>query len=220
MISEARLGPYRQGTSGEGTSGDDFTTCAAYAWNIGLCESLYPSLNGLEIALRNSIQSAATNEFGDEFWFDHLSLQKSRDALSNARKKVSGDQNGQTISANDLVAQLNFGFWVGLFDSQYEQYLWPKLLRAVFPSIPRRNRTRATLSKRLHQVRGLRNRVFHHEPLWNRDNLDIQHQQILETIGWINPNLRRFVETIDRFPDVFREGPQAYEQKLALVFQH
>lgn len=112
------------------------------------------------------------------------------------------------------MSQLNFGFWVGLFDSQYEQVLWTRLLRPVFPHIPRSERIRTRLSKRLHSIRLMRNRVFHHEPVWNRSDLETLHGRVLETIGWISLDIRQFIEMLDRFPKIYSQGPEKYEQKL------
>ena len=107
-------------------------------------------------------QQAATTAFNDEFWFDNLGLKKSRDAVDRSRKNVEGRNSEKLISAGDLVAERNFGFWAGLFDSQYEQKPWRVLLKPVFPHISRGLRTRGFVSKRLHNIRLLRNRIFHH----------------------------------------------------------
>ena len=104
-----------------------------------------------------------------------------------------------------------------MFDSWYEQKLWPRLLEPIFPYIPRKQRTRSQLASRLHEIRLLRNRVFHHEPLWNRTNINAQHGLIIETIGWINPAMRQFVEILDRFPQIYARGSGYYEQQIGKV---
>ena len=213
-ISEPRIKPYRQQPNGS-----DSLACGTYAWNIAMCESLYPALNCLEVVLRNSIQQAAATAFGNEFWFDCLTLNKSKDAVCRARKELQDKSAQKPMSAGDLVAGLNFGFWVGLFDRRYEQQLWPKLLDPVFPHIPRRLRRRKFLSIQLHQIRWLRNRIFHHEPIWNRDNLSKQHGQILDTIGWVNRDMRNLVEMLDRFPQIHARGAEAYEGDLTSTLQ-
>ncbi len=193
---------------------------AAYAWNIALCESLYPALNGLEIVLRNSIHDAATAEFRNDQWFNQLRLSKSRDAIHRAHQELNRIRSqGGLITAGELVAQLNFGFWIGLFDSRYEQQLWPSLLRPVFPHMPRRLRQRSELARRLHRIRLIRNRVFHHEPLWNRQDLADQHTQIIEMIGWINPDMSRFVHMLDRFPEVHSRDLHTYSNEIESIFQ-
>ena len=214
-ISEQRIIPYRQEPVNVETR-----AFAAYAWNIALCESLYPALNGLEIVLRNSIHDAATAEFRNDQWFNQLRLSKSRDAIHRAHQELNRIRSqGGLITAGELVAQLNFGFWIGLFDSRYEQQLWPSLLRPVFPHMPRRLRQRSELARRLHRIRLIRNRVFHHEPLWNRQDLADQHTQIIEMIGWINPDMSRFVHMLDRFPDVHSRDLHTYSNEIESIFQ-
>jgi hypothetical protein len=39
--------------------------------------------------------------------------------------------------ASDLISGLSFGFWTNLLDKRYEQNLWPRLLKVVFPYLPR-----------------------------------------------------------------------------------
>ena len=43
----------------------------AYSWNIELSQALYPSLQILEISLRNSLHQAISESFQTEHWFDH-----------------------------------------------------------------------------------------------------------------------------------------------------
>ena len=64
-VSDGRLEPYLR----HSPNGDVAQAFATYLWNLALCESLYPALQGIEVTLRNSIHSAASSEFGDEFWF-------------------------------------------------------------------------------------------------------------------------------------------------------
>ena len=52
----------------------------------------------------------------------------------------------------------------------------------------RRDRTRATVFRRLDEIRDLRNRVSHHEPVWDRD-LVTAEERILDALGWMNRNL-------------------------------
>ena len=65
----------------------------------------------------------------------------------------------------------------------------------------------------------MRNRVFHHEPIWHWQKLPSLHSEIIETIGWINPEMRRFVEMLDRFPETYATGAEFYEQEFLAVFQ-
>jgi hypothetical protein len=215
-ISHERLEAYRQ----RGTNGDDLNLFAHYAWNVALCESLYPTLQGLEVALRNSINDAATTAYRKELWYDDSRViphPREQEAVRKAKDTLIRE--GKPHEAGRIIAELNFGFWTSLFDVRYEQILWPRLLKAVFPFMPRTIRTRKTLSKRLHRIRHLRNRVFHHEPIWYWRDLIQQHDELREAIGWINPAMLEMIGLLDRFTDVYRRGVESNEEKLRALMQ-
>ncbi|MDE2778985.1 MAG: hypothetical protein OXI91_04820 [Chloroflexota bacterium] len=212
-LSGNRLEPYLS----QSTQRDTDVALATYLWNLALCESLYPSLHGIEVSLRNSIHDTASRKFGNEFWFtSHLV----------GREKENIEKIGQGFSRRNIeatpgkyVSECNFGFWVSLFKSEYELTLWRILTGDVFPYAPRQARTRSLLRARLDGIRRLRNRVFHFEPIWQLPDLSQQHIEILETIGWINPTFREMTETVDRFPQVFDDGPAAYQARLNTLGQ-
>lgn len=207
-ISDSRLSPYRQPDDN-----GDITCYARYLWNTALSESLYPALQGLEIALRNSIHNCITIEFGSEDWFDSFLQSSELMILAEVKERLIAQ--GKALEAGQLVASSSFGFWVSLFNSRYENVLWPKLLKDVFPYIPRSSMSRRTLSRRLNRIRWLRNRVFHHEPIWYRGTLLQDHGDILEIIGWISPAMSQMVEVIDRFTQVHLAGVGRYEELLS-----
>ena len=121
---------------------------------------------------------------GKEDWFEDILADPERKVLEVV-KVVKERLKGQKIALDmgQLVANSSFGFWVSLFNSRYENILWPQLLADVFPFMPKRIRKRRTISGRLNGIRGLRNRVFHYEPIWHRANLLKQHDEIIKTIA-------------------------------------
>lgn len=214
-ISDPRLGPYRQQNIG----GADLDCYACYAWNNILCESLYPALQGLEVTLRNSIHAAASSVFSNDYWFNSVLIQQEQRRLVEVTARLKSLGKPSAASADDFVSGFNFGFWVSLFDSRYEQILWPRLLKGVFPHIPRRLRTRQNLLQRLDPIRILRNRVFHYEPIWHWKDLPQKHDTILEIIGWVNPIMLDMVNLFDRFAEVHRDGRQDCERALSQLMK-
>ena len=209
-ISSERLSPYR----GRKSSSELF---ALYAWNISLSESLYPCLNSIEIALRNSIHDTASAYLGNDYWFlNHL---VGREKAIASRLKQDLQKRGKTSTAGDFVSNLWFGFWVNLLSNRYEGVLWPHLLRSVFPGTPRRLLTISNMRARLNSIRHLRNRVFHHEPIWHLPDLNGQHESILETIGWISPVMCEMTRMLDRFSSVYTRGSQYYATELDSLAQ-
>ncbi|MGH2585670.1 MAG: hypothetical protein ACRDJE_12220 [Dehalococcoidia bacterium] len=179
---------------------------ARYTWNIQLSESLYPALNYLEVALRNSIHAVASSHFADGLWYVSGACQFDENAveiIEEAKQRLVIAK--KPIEAGRLVAELHFGFWTSLFNGRYEHILWRPALHAAFPHKPS-GITRKKLSSRLNKIRELRNRVFHYEPIWHWTDLAERHGQILEVLDWIDPTARRAVEMVDRFPVVFEAG--------------
>ena len=213
-ISHERLEAYRL----RGTDGTDLNLLAHYAWNISLCESLYPALQGLEVVLRNSIHDAATENYGSEKWYDDPRVVhnlREQEAIKSAKEALLREH--KLAEAGRIIAELRFGFWTSLFDVRYEQVLWPRLLKAAFPGLPRRIRTRKELSRRLNRIRNLRNRVFHHEPIWYWSDLPQQHNELIETIGWVNPAMQQMIKIMDRFNAVYQQNIRPYQEALAVL---
>lgn len=219
-VSAPRLDGYRP------PGGSDLDMAVTYFWNITLCEALYPSLALLEISLRNAIHDALTIAHKTDLWFYESGLlepQQLRE-FANARSslyKVHGNQ----PTAGRIVAELNFGFWVTLLSRNYNGVLWnpnhAALLRAVFPHLTGPLFRRDRIHQRYNDLRLLRNRVFHHEPVWrtplrSRPNINLAelHTEMMAAIAWIDPTLRNSAAALDRFSDVNLNGRSTIETSI------
>ena len=222
-ISVDRLESYR--FPGE----SDTQMLVNYVWNVQLCESLYPALQALEISTRNAIHAASSAHFGNEFWFDLEEVLLSRQAqmIQEARRKVR--ESGRPLTAGRIVAAAPFGFWTSLLNRPYEmphpnmpakRLYWhsannqPTLLLDAFPNLPRSFRSRGAVWQRLDHARELRNRVFHHEPIWNRPGLTQDHREILEAIAWISSEMSTLTLLSDRFEQVRKNGRSEIESAI------
>lgn len=86
------------------------------------------------------------------------------------------------------MAELTFGFWVGFFTRPHmTSGLAYHLGKTAFVHAPKHERDVPHLAARWQKVRDLRNRVFHHERILHWQDLEAQHHQILQLIGWISP---------------------------------
>lgn len=209
-VSSERLDAYRQ----RGAAGGDENLVLHYAWNIHLCEALYPVIQCVEVALRNSLHAAGTKAFIRADWYDTPGLleRRERTILQNAKGYLLSE--GKTLDPPRVVAELSFGFWTGMLNSVYHNKFWVKIARDAFPYLPTRNLKRRDVLKHFNNIRLLRNRVFHHEPIWHWRDLKAQHDQIIEVIGWINPAMQKFTEASDRFAEVYQTGMTKFKQEL------
>ncbi len=205
-LSAPRLRAYRN----RGDS--DLDVLARYEWNVCLSEALYPSLHALEIAFRNSLFNAIEREYANHYWLWNnppISDPYDQDEVLRVQDKLQ--RRGLVAEPPRMIAELTFGFWTGFLDRRYEGHnattrLWPKLLVEVFPHIPVRLRNRGDISRRFENIRRLRNRVSHHEPIWNWPDLLQEHAQILDALGWINPALAEATRGVDRFAAVHSQA--------------
>lgn len=201
-LSAERLAAYRLDSRNQ-----EAEVIARYLWNVALGESLYPSLQCLEVALRNSLHDSLSQALGGPFWFDNIPhILRGRELARIEEAKATLRRERKPLEPGRIVAELSFGFWTSLLDLHYEQTLWPQLLRPAFPSMPRRIRTRRNLSARFNKIRRLRNRIFHHEPIWRWADLPQHHADLLEALGWLSPALRDLVQGMDRFPETHTAG--------------
>jgi hypothetical protein len=220
LVSAERIGTYRRGAA------DDEEVLARYLWNIALCEALYPSLHFLEVALRNVVFEAATAAYPSagaaavDCWLERPGILHADEARAVRAAAQRLSRRGKPCEAGRLVAELSFGFWTALFDVRYEQdrVLWPRLFaQKIFAHAPRQKRSRKALSPMLNRVRHLRNRAFHHEPIWHWSDLAEHHALALDLVGWMSPELRATVSAVDRFPRVHREGVGAFRRRVSTL---
>lgn len=207
VLSASRLSAY--GLPG----GDPVDRVANYLWNIALSDALYTILHALEIALRNGVHAAVAGILNDPDWLRSNSpVLLRREVLAVEKAENDLVQRGRNPDQGRLVAELMFGFWTGLFNRPYEQIFWQggrAPLAAVFPHAPNSFLSRQVVHRRLNDIRVLRNRVFHYEPIWNRTGLATQHNAIVETIDWISPPLAVLSRRMDTFPAVHTAGWKA-----------
>jgi hypothetical protein len=166
---------------------DKLDAIAIYMWNIALCEALYPTLQTFEILFRNALNSKLSDERGTSKWYlDSTTLLWPAEANRVTKALSELELAKKPDDAARVVAELTFGFWVDLYKDVYLKSIVHPTIKSVFPNIQPKQRTHQFVQKRLQQVRNLRNRVFHHEPIWHWRDLPDQHKELVEAINWIN----------------------------------
>ncbi len=118
----------------------------------------------------------------------------------------------RTPTTDDIVAALDFGYWTSLMSRDVEPILYAAGLYRAFPYAPRsRGKTpaRGTIAWRLNEVRRFRNRVMHHEPVFNRIDLRQDFRNIVQVCRWTGISTGDWVEHHSRFEEVLqnRAGP-------------
>lgn len=194
---------------------------ARYQWNLQLAEAMLPSLNYLEVGLRNAINRMVGSIYGADWLIDpspqiqfsEIDVKQINDIKADILK-----HKGRRATHNDVVAQLNFGFWVALFHKRHMGGIWSRAkepMAHIFPQMSASFWAHDELQGRQQQiknlldsVKALRNRIAHHEPIWKQTPtaLDV-HQDCIDLIRAMSPAAADELAKIDRFASVYSAGP-------------
>jgi len=199
------------------TDGDVHAAIALYDWNTEVAAALYEDLARLEILFRNTVDEALV-EHGQvrgwsQAWYRRRELFPGRHGnrawtvIESARKRAA--RRGGPEDHGRVVAELVFGFWRYLCAPRYLTALWIPSLAAAFPDHPNSaapQRVRADVDQRMRRFHFLRNRIAHHEPIHHSD-LDADHRDLLDLVGWLCADSRAWVAVNSRTPAVLGKRP-------------
>ena len=193
VVIEKYLSPERLAAYVNYARGDTWVAVRLYERNTEVSEALYGVIQALEVTLRNAIHNVLSERIGGPEWYESFSLAVSeRKAVEDAKRNVL--DRPAVLTPGRIIAELTFAFWGRLFSDSYDKTLWIPHLRRIFP-LKLQNR-RSQIRGRLLQLKTLRNRIAHHERLMcGRHNLQQDYADALETIGWIVPTIRCWVES-------------------------
>jgi len=144
-------------------------------------------------------------------WYNHIPQgQASQAQVRKAIEKANREIRGRGANHNDVVARLTFGFWVYLLNTPHRitgtsHQLWPFITDKVFPN--RDGKGIPALFNDLNTLNKLRNRLFHHEPIWSGsgvnskqkalDKLQGKHDLIIKVLGYLSEDKLILVNNID-----------------------
>ena len=200
IISEERLEKYLRATAQ-----DKPKALILYGWNIQISESFYPLLSAVEVSLRNIISARMVELYGATWWDDGNYLNQIGDGKRIVRTARGKLRRGGRVTSGGMTAELNFGFWSKKLLPRHEAIFWIDFNRS-FGDLPQ-TVTYETLSGRCDNVRLFRNRIFHHEPIFNRD-ISKEYSEIMELIKWLSPAKATWIKEYSRVMDVLRQKPR------------
>lgn len=183
--------------------GDRARALSLYTLNALLSESLYVSMQMLEVTLRNRIHTVMADKHGEDWFKDDalVTLAHQQDQVMKAIEDVVKD--GKAPTPGRVVAALTFSFWTTMLSPAYDT-LWQTTLHKIGRKTDGKGLRRKDFSSPLSPVRTLRNRVAHHEPIiaWNL----LSHRQKIGTmIEWLSPPAAEWVSQNCRFFSIYPE---------------
>ncbi|MBK9260725.1 MAG: hypothetical protein IPM54_13020 [Polyangiaceae bacterium] len=133
-----------------------------------------------------------------------------RDIEKERFRKWRSCRDAASLKSLSRGSELSFG--LGLTLQPNTTQIWHRKAHFVkaFPNVPKKYRTRANIAGKLQDIRKLRNRISHHQPIFKMESLPQLDKNILEIIGWLSPNMLLLLPVGEAFVDVYARGHDAY----------
>lgn len=207
---DAWLGAPRFRMYVDGCGGDRVRALALYEWNVTLGQALMRDISHFEIALRNAYDAAIQNQWrGSDHWLldpespavtpiwrvkkDSSGLKRGTDVNHLNRRAVDAAVKkcgGAKATSGKVMAELSFGFWSHLTTASHEKSVWVPYLHHAYPQ----GTNRASVDKIIGSVNSVRNRIAHHEPIFDRKRTpdlepSLVHTGLLSVLTMIAPDV-------------------------------
>src|SRR5216683_3699414 len=202
---------------------------ALYAWNARVSAALLAPLHVCEVVIRNTVSETLEKVYGPR-WPWSIGFEQSLPTFRAGYNPRRDLQNARTYAASTgkAIPELKFVFWQKLFTSRYDFRLWDPYLLTVLPNLEKTKTVdvlRQEIYDDLEEIRKLRNRIAHHEPIFRR-NLAADLKRIVTLVGhrcklteeWMMANQQ--ASGLFRESPIFRSGNPSHEEiaQLAYVF--
>lgn len=202
LLSAPRLAPYLR-SAGEDHAG----AMGLYEWGARVAASAFELVGHFEVLLRNALDAQLSQYLQERArgipWVllplpsgDHRYVE---DAIAQTRERLRA-QNKE--SRDQIIANLGFGFWVGLLGKKHEE-LWRTCLRHAFPYS---SGNRKDVAVAVEGIRKFRNRIAHHDSMVNVD-VPFEMRRIMQVAGYIDPDAARWLDRVSRAMDVYAHKP-------------
>jgi hypothetical protein len=182
-LSAARMATYE---AAAGVTGDDDPAALElYAWNAQVSAALMAPLHICEVVVRNAVSDALEAVYGAAWpWSSNFELSLPAPALGYSPRKDLQGARGHQTSTGKVIPELKFVFWQVMFTSRHDGRVWNAHLMRVLPNLAIGkpvSQLRLAIYDDLEEIRRLRNRIAHHEPIFTR-NLSGDLQRVFALI--------------------------------------
>lgn len=225
---DAWLGTPRFQKYVDSCAGDRARALALYEWNGILGQALMRDIAHFEIALRNTYDTVFAARWpGSDHWLldpnspavtpiwrikkDRSGLKRGSDVNYLNRRTVDAAIRacgGVHATPGKVMAELSFGFWRHLTSASHEKTVWVPYLHHAYP--PKTNR--ASVDRIIGNINSVRNRIAHHEPIFDRTKAPDQepdqlHADLMRVLSMIAPDVATHLAPSSTVATVLAERP-------------
>lgn len=183
-----------------------------YAWNAEISGAFMLPQQICEVAVRNAASEVLGAVYGPQWpWaigFER-SLPDPRHGFSLRKELAYGRGKVPAGNTNKVIPELKFAFWVRLFTQRFDSRLWNAHLHTSFHGLPLGlsvQQCRQMIYEELDKVRGIRNRIAHHEPIFQR-NLDADYARMIRLVSWRCPRTAAWLNEVETVRALIAKRP-------------
>jgi hypothetical protein len=195
-LSASRVGTYESATSAVPNLDG---ALALYLWNAQVSAAFMPPLHICEVVVRNAVADALQTVYGHQWPWDPTFEQSLPNPPKgkgyNARRDLIATRMKEATTGK-VIPELKFVFWQKMFTGRFDGRLWNTHMRAVLPHLDQVmtvQQLRRLIHDELEQLRSLRNRIAHHEPIFRR-NLASDFQRAHDLIAFRCPHTAAWMQ--------------------------
>ncbi|MGW9348444.1 Abi family protein [Nocardiopsis flavescens] len=225
---DAWLGSPRFQKYVDSCAGDRARALALYEWNVTLGQALMRDIAHFEIAMRNAYNTALeANWTGTDHWLldpdspvvtpiwrikkDRSGLKRGSDVNYLNRRAVDSAIRrcgGVRATPGKVMAELSFGFWRQLTSASHEKTVWVPYLHHAYS--PKANRS--SIDRIIGNINTVRNRIAHHEPIFDRSRTPDQepahvHTDLMHVLALIAPDVASHLAPASSVQTVLAQRP-------------
>jgi hypothetical protein len=203
-ISDARFETYFTAAGDNGVLAVEL-----YEWNARIAAALMMPAHLAEVTTRNAVSAALSAVYGAQWPWD----EGFRYSLpSSGKYKPRGDlEKTRTLqpTTGKVIVELKFVFWESIFTARHDADIWDGHIKSVFPNADPAASTaelRFKIRGELETIRRLRNRLAHHEPIFDRNIAD-ELERMLKLVELRSASTAQWVRDLEQVSSVLAEKP-------------
>ena len=190
-----------------------------YQWNMEISSAFIIPLHLLEISIRNTAVEAIEHVHGANWPWNNGFIR----GLPNPKKGYSAQRDLKRVAKEQpttgkVVAELKFIFWEKMFTKSHDKKLWNLHIKELFPFAPSAfsaQNLRSEAHIKIRQVRSLRNRIAHHEPIFSR-RLETDYEAIHTLVSWRSKIASEWLNDIQKVTPHITSYPEGKNELLSL----
>ncbi|MCQ8872246.1 Abi family protein [Mesorhizobium sp. LMG17149] len=204
-LSASRFGTYLSASAS-----DEKSAIQLYQWNAKISQSLYIYLQAWEICLRNKMNDFFIWKYKEGWPYDQQKIVRNlkgddRRRLTETIQRQERDKGVRPVSTSAIVADLTAGFWVSQLSGNYNHHSWRYNLVKVFAHETKLDQ--ATAWAICNELLTLRNRIAHHEPVFQLP-LNDRRDSLARIVSAMCPATSAFAEATCNFASIWSERPK------------